>query len=139
MEPTILTKSQARQIILHAAALHRPSPFGKGREAVYKLIEHLGYVQVDTNYTVERAHHHAIFSRVPDYKREWLNELQTDGRIFEFFTSDSGYQPMHEFRFSLPVKKALANRKPLIPAEVNAMQKVLDRVAREGPPEGKGF
>lgn len=140
MEQITLTISQARKIILHAAGLARPAQFGKGREAVCKLIEHLGYIQVDTNYTVERAHHHAIFSRVPDYKLEWLEELQADGRIFEFFTSDSGYQPMHEFRFSLPVKQAFAiNRKALTQAEINLMNKVLDRVAREGPLMVKDF
>ncbi|HET6256623.1 MAG TPA: crosslink repair DNA glycosylase YcaQ family protein [Puia sp.] len=140
MEPFILKNSQARRIILHAAGLARPAQFGKGREAVYKLIEHLGYIQVDTNYTVERAHHHAIASRVPDYKPEWLEELQADGRIFEFFTADSGYQPMREFRFSLPVKEAFAaNRKPLSPAEINLMSKVLDRIAREGPLMVKDF
>jgi uncharacterized protein YcaQ len=140
MTQLTLTNAQARKIILHAAGLSRPAQFGKGREAVYKLIEHLGYIQVDTNYTVERAHHHAIFSRVPDYKPEWLEELQSDGRIFEFFTSDSGYQPMHEYRFSLPVKQAFAaNRKPLTQAEANLMQKVQDRVAREGPLMVKDF
>jgi uncharacterized protein YcaQ len=140
MDHLTLTPSQARRIILHAAGLSRPAPFGKGREAVYKLIEHLGYIQVDTNYTVERAHHHAIYARVPDYKLEWLEELQADGRVFEFFTSDSGYQPMHEFRFSLPVKNAFEARwKPLTPAENNLMNKVLDRVAREGPLMVKDF
>ncbi len=135
-----LTPSQARRIILHAAGLSRPAQFGKGREAVYKLIEHLGYIQVDTNFTVERAHHHAIYSRVPDYKLEWLEELQADGRIFEFFTSDSGFQPMHEFRFSLPVKQSFAAlRKPLTQAETNLTAKVLDRVAREGPLMVKDF
>jgi len=135
-----LTNSQARKIILHAAGLSRLGQFGKGREAVYKLIEHLGYIQGDTNYTVQRAHHHAIFSRVPDYKLEWLEELQADGRIFEFFTSDSGFQPMHEFRFSLPVKQAFAaNRKPLTTAEITLMNKILDRVAREGPLMVKDF
>jgi uncharacterized protein YcaQ len=134
VNPITLSNAQARKIILHAAGLSRPAQFGKGREAVFKLIEHLGFIQVDTNYTVERAHHHAIFSRVPDYKLEWLDDLQTDGRVFEFFTSDSGYQPMQEFRFSLPVKQAFAtNRKPLTQAEINLMNKVLDRVAREGP------
>jgi uncharacterized protein len=140
MTQLTLTNSQARKIILHAAGLSRRAQFGKGREAVYKLIEHLGYIQVDTNYTVERAHHHAIASRIPDYKLEWLEELQADGRIFEFFTSDSGFQPMHEFRFSLPVKQAFAaNRKPLTQSEINLMNKVLDRVAREGPLMVKDF
>jgi uncharacterized protein YcaQ len=132
--PMNITMSQARKIILHATGLAKKAPFGKGREAVYKLIDHLGFIQLDTNYTVERAHHHTIASRVPDYRLEWLDELQADGRIFEFFTSDSGYLPMHDFRFSLAVKQGfLANRKPLTSAETNLMSKVLDRVAREGP------
>jgi len=140
MNPVSLTKSQARKIILHAAGLSQRAQFGKGREAVYKLIDHLGFVQLDTNYTVERAHHHAIASRVPDYKLEWLDELQQDGRIFEFFTSDSGYIPMHNFRYSLPVKQGfLANRKPLTQPEINLMNKVLDRIAREGPLMVKDF
>jgi uncharacterized protein YcaQ len=138
--PLVLSRAQARKTILHAAGLFKKAPFGKGREAVYKFIDHLGFVQLDTNYTVERAHHHAIFSRVPDYKPEWLEELQADGRIFEFFTSDSGFQPMHNFRFSLPVKEGFrTSRKPLTPAEINLMGKVLDRVGREGPLMLKDF
>jgi uncharacterized protein YcaQ len=136
----VLTKAQTRKIILHAAGLSKRAQFGKGREAVYKLIDHLGFVQVDTNYTVERAHHHTISSRIPDYKLEWLDELQEEGRVFEFFTSDSGYMPMHEFRFSLPVKQGFASaRKPLTPAEISLMNKVLDRIAREGPLMVKDF
>jgi uncharacterized protein YcaQ len=140
MKPVSLTRSQARKIILHAAGLSRRAPFGKGREAVYKLIEHLGFVQIDTNYTVERAHHHAIATRVPDYKIEWLEELEADGRIYEFFTSDAGYMPMRNFRYSMPVKAAfLANRKPLTSAELNLMEKILDRIGREGPLMVKDF
>src|SRR5258708_4192637 len=140
MSAVILTPSQARKIILHAAGLHKRAPFGKGREAVYKLIDHLGFVQLDTNYTVERAHHHVIASRIPDYKLEWLEELQADGRIFEFFTSDTGYIPMYNFRLSLPVKEGFArNRKPLTPAEISLMNRVLDRVGREGPLLVKDF
>ncbi|MBN9382222.1 MAG: YcaQ family DNA glycosylase [Chitinophagaceae bacterium] len=140
MNPILLTQSQARKIILHAGGLSKKAQFGKGREAVYKVIDHLGYVQLDTNYVVERAHHHTIAARVPGYKLEWLEELQTDGRIFEFFTSDSGYLPMHNFRFSLPVKEGfVARRKALTQAEINLMNKVLDRIAREGPLMVKDF
>src|ERR1700742_4490692 len=140
MNPVVLTKKQARAIILHAAGLSKRASFGKGREAVYKLIEHLGYIQLDTNFTVERAHHHAIFARVPDYKPEWLEELQSDGRIFEFLTSDSGYMTMSHYRFSLPVQASIAaNRKPLTAAEINSMNRILDRVGREGPLKLKDF
>ena len=135
-----LTKSQARKIILHAAGLSRRAQFGKGKEAVYKVIEHLGFVQVDTNYIVERAHHHTLAARIPDYKPEWLEELQTDGRIFEFWTFAAGYIPIHDFRFSLPVKAAFqSRRKALTTAEINLMRKIMDRISREGPLMARDF
>jgi uncharacterized protein len=135
-----LTQSQARKIILHAAGLSKQGQFGKGKEAVYKLINHLGFVQIDTNYIVERAHHHSIAARVPDYKPEWLAQLQAEGRIFESWTFASGYVPMHEFRFSLPVKASFAAKRELqSPTELNLMKKVLDRIAREGPLMARDF
>src|SRR5260221_10409096 len=140
MDRFILTKSQARKIILHAAGLSRRGQFGKGKEAVYKLIDHLGFVQIDTNYIVERAHHHTIASRVPNYKPEWLDELLSDGKIFEFWTRDAGYIPIHDFRFFLAVKESfLLKRKPLTQAEINLMRKVLDRIGREGPLMARDF
>src|SRR5688572_7491117 len=134
MDKVVLTKGEARRIILHATGLSKRAQFGRGKEAVYKLIEHLGFVQIDTNYVVERAHHHAIAARVPDYKQEWIDDLQAEGRIFEFWTFATGYIPMRDFRFSLPVKESfLAGRKPLTQAESVLMRKVLDRISREGP------
>jgi uncharacterized protein len=140
MSILILTKSQARKIILHAAGLTKSAQFGKGKQAVYKLIDHLGFIQIDTNYVVERAHHHAVASRVPNYKPEWLDQLQAEGKIFEFWTYATGYIPMYDFRYSLPVKASfLARRKPVTQAETNLMRKILDRISREGPLMARDF
>lgn len=134
MEPIVLTKTQARQIILKAAGLTEKAQFGTGSEAVYRVIEHLGFVQLDTNYVVERAHHHVMAARIPGYQTEWLAELCEDGRIYEYFSSDAGYLPMCDFRFSLPVKKAFESQdKPLSKQESNLMKEILDRAEREGP------
>ena len=140
MKPVTLTKSQARKIILHAAGLTKRGQFGKGLEAAFKVIDHLGFIQVDTNYVVERAHHHAIAARVPDYKTDWLEELQSDGRIYEFWTRDSGFMPMTDFRFSLLIQESFVTKwKSLPQAEINLMDKILDRIAREGPLGAKDF
>lgn len=140
MHTVKLTSSQARKIILHAAGLSKRAQFGKGKEAVYKVIDQLGFVQVDTIYVVERAHHHAIASRVPDYQHRWLEELQAEGRIFEFWTYASGFIPMQHFRFSLPVKESfLARRNVQTQGEVNLMKRILDRIAREGPLMARHF
>jgi len=134
MEATILSKQQARKIILDAAGLARKAQFGKGIEAVYQLIDHLGFVQLDTNYVVERAHHHVMAARIPDYQTEWLADLCEDGRIFEYFTSDAGFLPMSDYRFSLPVKEAFKTQsKPSTPAENNLMKQMIDQIERDGP------
>jgi uncharacterized protein YcaQ len=136
----LLTKSQARKIILHGAGLSKRGQFGRGKEAAYKVIDHLGFVQVDTNYVVERAHHHAIAARVPGYKPEWLQELQSDQLIYEFWTRDSGFLPIHDFRFSVPIHETYsAKYKSLPQVEVNLMKKILDRISREGPLQAKDF
>ncbi len=139
MNKVTLTKSDARKIMLQAAGLTKHASFGRGKEAVFKLIDHLGFVQVDTNYVVERAHHHQVWSRVPDYKVEWLDELQSEGRIYEYWTRDSGYMPINEFRFSYPIKKALGDRYKSSPAHVSMMRKILDRISREGPLMARDF
>lgn len=133
MEPIILSKTQARKIILTAAGLAGNAQFGTGIEAVYSIINHLGFVQLDTNYVVERAHHHVMGARIPDYQTHWLAQLCDDGRVFEYFASDAGYLPMGDFRFSLPVKKAFETQgKPLTKADENLKRQILDRIEREG-------
>lgn len=140
MNQVILTQAQVRKIILHAAGLSKAAPFGKGPEAVYKAIAHLGFVQIDTNYVVERAHHHALAARVPGYKMEWLDELLADGRIFESLTYATGYIPMQQYRFSLPVKASFLSKRNTLPSpETNLLNKILDRIAREGPLMVKDF
>lgn len=140
MHSVQISKTEARHIILHAAGLTKRGQFGKGRDAAYKVIDHLGFVQVDTNYVVERAHHHALAARVPGYKTEWLDELQADGRVYEFWTRDSGFMPMSEFRFSLPIHHTFSEKwKALSRPEINLMNKVLDRIGRDGPLRAKDF
>lgn len=133
MDPITISLTQARRIILDAAGLAKSAQFGFGIEAVYQLIDHLGFVQLDTNYVVERAHHHVMFARIPDYEVGWLAELCEEGRVFEYFTSDAGYLPMGDFRFSLPVKQAfrLQGKTPERPM-ANLMQQILDQVERDG-------
>lgn len=134
MESISISKAQARRIILNAAGLAGKSPFGSGIEAVYQLIDHLGFVQLDTNYVLERAHHHVFFARVPDYEPGWLTELCDEGRVFEYFSSDAGFIPMKDFRFTLPVKEAFSKQQNTTDKRMdNLMQETLDQVERDGP------
>jgi len=134
MDISFLTKAQSRRIILDAAGLARAAQFGMGKEAVYRVIEQLGFVQLDTNLVVERAHHHVFASRIPDYQTSWLDELCEEGRVFEYFASDAGFMPMSDFRYTLPVKQAFSTQRGVLTKmEVDLMNQILDQVERDGP------
>jgi uncharacterized protein YcaQ len=134
MEPLIISKATARAIILEAAGLARKAQFGTGIEAVVNVIKQLSFVQLDSNFVVERAHHQVMAARIPDYELSWLNDLVEEGQIFEYFSSEAGYLPIEDFKYSLVIKDAFAaQRRPLTKPELNLMKEVLDRVEREGP------
>jgi len=131
---------QAQLLALTSQGLLQPG-FGTGKKAVLAAIERLGYVQIDTLSVVARAHHHTLWSRLPDYKEIILNELlEKDKSIFEYWSHAASYLPMSDYRFSLPRKKSYADGKSHWFGQDKKMNKyVLDRIKEEGPLQSKDF
>lgn len=62
------------------------------------LIEHLGFVQLDSIQTVERAHHMILFARNQTYRPKQLTRLhERDGALFENWTHDASIIPSRFF------------------------------------------
>lgn len=102
---------------------------------------HLGYVQIDTLSVVARAHHHTLWSRLPDYNENYLNELlEKDQSIFEYWSHAASYLPMCDFRFSLPLKHSYASGKShWFEQDKKINNYVLDRIKAEGALQSKDF
>ena len=100
------SKTEARKIWLRCQRLDTPAPFGGGAQAVAAAVEHLGYVQIDTINVIERAHHHILYSRIPDYARADLRQAQSvDKSVFEYWTHALSYVPAKDFRLFVPAMK----------------------------------
>ena len=130
--------SEARKLFLHSQGLYGHD-FGKKKSGVLNLIEHIGYVQIDTISVVERAHHHTIFTRVKDYQKKYLDELMDEKLIFEYWSHAAAYLPMRDYRFSLPRKKLFADGKQHWFKDKKPTQYVYDRINAEGPLQSKDF
>jgi uncharacterized protein len=97
-----LAKSRARAIWLRAQRLDARSPFEDGPEATRRAVEHLGYLQIDTIHVIERCHHHILWTRIPEYRREHLRLAQSvDKSVFEYWTHALSYVPTRDMRFFL--------------------------------------
>lgn len=105
-KPISLSLPEARALSLRAQGLAEdPAPFGTGPAGALSALQHLGYVQVDTINVIERAHHHVLWSRVPDYRPEYLHALQADASAFEYWNHAASYLPTSDYRYSLPLMR----------------------------------
>jgi uncharacterized protein len=75
-------------------------PFGSGPNATPAAVAHLGYLQIDTIFVIERSHHHILYTRIPQYRREHLQQAQSiDKTVFEYWTHALSYVPTESLRF----------------------------------------
>jgi uncharacterized protein len=134
--PVTIDAARARRLWLHASRLDTRAPFGAGPEAARAAIEHLGYVQIDTIHVIERAHHHQLFTRIPDYRRADLAALQSDERsVFEYWTHALSYVPTRDLKFFVPQMAAHRARPSpwfgrCTPEDLEAL---LTHIRKEGP------
>jgi uncharacterized protein len=128
--PVTLNKSQARRIWLHAQRLDTPAPFGNGPSATPAAIQHLGYVQIDTIHVIERCHHHILYTRIPEYRREHLHQAQTvDKTVFEYWAHALAYLHIDDMRYYVRDMREYTPR-PHPVLEPLKEQDVRDMVAR---------
>ncbi|MVA25998.1 winged helix-turn-helix domain-containing protein [Agrobacterium vitis] len=90
----------ARRSFLERQGLSRPPGRALSRQGLLALITDLGFVQVDSIGTVERAHHQILFSRHQTYRREDLTALlEQDRLLFEHWTHDASILPSAFFPY----------------------------------------
>jgi len=140
MNGKFISKKDARNIIIASQQLYGGRS-GKSKNQLLKIIESIGYVQIDTISVVERSHHHTLWSRMPEYKRQMLNELlDNDKSIFEYWSHAAAYLPMKDFRFSLIRKNNYSRRnKNWGAANKKTLKYVYNRIVAEGPLQSKDF
>jgi uncharacterized protein YcaQ len=145
MRPILLSRRDARRLVLNAQLLNGRADLPPGKAGALRIFERLGYVQIDTIHIVERSHHHALWTRLPGYSQPMLDALQSaDRAVFEYWAHAMSYLPMADYRFSLsrmqqfrdpehPWRKWMAGRENL------PLESVLRRIREEGPLTAKDF
>lgn len=92
-----MTLDQARDFVLRRQMLDGRRDGGEA--GALRALRRLGYVQIDSINVVERAHHHALWSRVTDYRPGILERLQRRRKVFEYWAHAMCYLPMEDYRF----------------------------------------
>ncbi len=140
MSLPVVSNADARRAFLAGQGLARPVGGRLTRAGLYDLIEDLGFVQVDSINTVERAHHLILFSRNHTYRHKQLGHLlEREAALFENWTHDASIIPTRFYpywmcRFAKERETLRARWRKWRKGDYEAMLgQVLDHVRAAGP------
>jgi hypothetical protein len=136
-----ISQKDAQKLVLHSQLLSSTRSSASAIHTTLSTIEHLMYVQIDTISVVQRAHHHTLWTRNPQYTNAHIDELLEQKQIFEYWSHAAAYLPIKDFRYSLLRKKAIAEGEQdhWYERDKNTMAYVLNRIRDEGPLMSKDF
>lgn len=141
----VISQQTARRMMLHCQLLDGRTRIRAGKGGVAKVVEHLGYVQIDTISVVERAHHHVLWTRIPGYEPRHLHEaLAKERSVFEYWGHAASYLPMKDYRFYLPMMKSFYEPKGSwfrgwMDKYGGCLEPVMKRIREEGPLAARDF
>ena len=109
--PRVIPPRESRRILLAAQGLATPPATRSGPASVQRLIERLGFVQVDSINVLERAHHLILQTRLESYRHETLTRLlEKDRSLFEHWTHDASLIPTRWYEHWKPRFAKYADR-----------------------------
>ncbi|HOD32152.1 MAG TPA: crosslink repair DNA glycosylase YcaQ family protein [Holophaga sp.] len=92
--PLVLTADRAARLFLGAQGLLEPPDAGASPTALRRVIEALGFVQVDSIQAAGRAQDLILHARLAGYREGQVWDLLRDRSLFEGFTHDASLVPV---------------------------------------------
>jgi len=142
LNPVVISTQASRRLFLGAQGLLEDPTRRATRPALLRLIQGLGFVQVDTINVVGRAHDLTLFSRLAGYKPAQLQALlETDRSLFEGWTHDASAIPTQWYHHWKPrfvqdrtrIQRHSWWQNLLGPETERVCAHVLERISAEGP------
>lgn len=144
----IVTAREARILLMQGQELLADPARRAGPVAAQKIVEQLGFVQVDSIQRVERAHHLIVGARLDDYRADHLDHAAFKKReLFEHWTHDASLIPTqwfhhwkHRFvRTDARLRKSRWFTHRLGAEPEQTLARVFARIEREGPLQTSAF
>jgi len=145
--PLHISNKHARHLLLARQGLSDAPTGPFDTEKLKTLIHQLGYVQLDSINTVERAHHMILHTRADKYRHTQLQDLhENQASLFEHWTHDAcliptEFYPYWHQRFKQATRHLNSPRwqERIGPDAKKVIRNVRDRIKREGPLMARDF
>src|SRR5215216_7481056 len=92
-----LSHAAAQALIVAAQGLHRRPDTAASKADVLATIRRMGALQLDTIHVVARSPYLVLWSRLGDYEPRWLDELLSEGTLFEYWSHEACFLPIEDY------------------------------------------
>ncbi len=94
-----LDLNAARKLMLAAQGLLHPPVRAARKADVLETIRRMGALQIDTIHVVARSPYLVLWSRLGDYDPRWLEELEAEGALFEYWAHAACFLPIEDYPY----------------------------------------
>lgn len=92
-----LSLEEARRVLLAVQGLDHATDRAATKDDVLQAIRRMGVLQIDTINVVARSPYLVLWSRLGDYRCEWLDELLAEGALFEYWAHAACFLPIEDY------------------------------------------
>ena len=122
-----LSLRDARKVFLKQQGLLRDNEFGRGKNALRKAINRLGYLQIDTI---------SVVTRIENFEAVHLDRLMKERAIYEHWSHAAAFMPFEHYRYSLPVMQGWRDSRS---CDRKLAGQIIERIREEGPLQSRDF
>jgi uncharacterized protein YcaQ len=138
-----LSLNVARQLSLAAQGLLHPVGRPADRTDVLAAIRRMGALQIDTIHVIARSPYLVLWSRLGDYKKEWLDEWLAEGALFEYWSHAACFLPIEDYplyrQLMLHGLKGWKNSHAWLEQHPKLVENVLTRIRKQGAVRSSDF
>ncbi len=144
-----LSHSAARALMVAAQALDQRPAAPPTKDDVPAMIRRMGTLQIDTIHVVARSPYLVLWSRLGDYKPQWLDELLAEGKLFEYWSHAACFLPIDDYplyrrmqldREWVAGETGLFRRAPdWISSHQEMVDQLLNHIREHGPVQSSDF
>ncbi len=135
-----LSLPAARALALAAQGLLTPPELPARKADVLATIRRMELLQIDSIHVVARSPYLVLWSRLGDYDPRWLDELLTEGAIFEYWAHAACFLPIEDYGlYRREMLDGWAYQKAWLAAHPAEVGSVLDRIREQGAVRAADF
>ncbi len=93
----VLTQEQAARVSVAVMGLAKPPRRKATKADVHNAILQMRALQIDTISVIARSPYMVLYSRLGSYDNAWLDELLTEGALFEYWSHEACFLPIEDY------------------------------------------